>query len=163
MVPVAVLADTTINDRAFRVWCSIATFADYTTGETFAAQASIAERMGVSVDTVQRAMKQLVGAGWLLVTPRLISGRKVGNIYTIVNGNRSSAASGSRKPQNGSTETADEHATETATGAVSYYQTNYQTTQDRAASRFPPLQVEVCARCRSTDECRCNEPRSAEA
>lgn len=146
VVPVALLGDTDVSDRAVRVWCAVASYADRETGEAFPFQETLAERLGVSVDTVQRGIRVLVQTGWLSVRPRMVEGRKCGNVYTVhwLNGNRKtavppgsrrSAVSGNRKCDGA--ETADSHGAETATGAASIrtdHVTDHEpTTNDGAA------------------------------
>lgn len=89
IVPVALLGDERVNDRAVRVYAAVASFADYDTLETFALQLRMAERLGVSVKTVQRGLQDLLDSGWILSRPRKQKGRKVGNLYTVVRHNRS--------------------------------------------------------------------------
>lgn len=145
VVPAALLSDTRVPDRAVRVWCAIARYANRRTGDAFPAQRTLAADLHTSVDTIQRAVRHLQSLGWLKVRARLSTDgtkRKLGNLYTVIYGNGTDAASvenGDRK--SGGTETANSGSTKTAPDAASYIEevTDHLGTDhlDRDAFRIP--------------------------
>lgn len=116
VVPVALLNDRAVSDRALRVWCAVASFADRKTGECFPLQEAIAERLGASTPTVSRGVHELVATGWLQTIPRKANDgtkRKIGTLYTVLYQRTE------RADMKVPTERADSDGTERATGARS--------------------------------------------
>lgn len=67
------ITDSDISDRAVRLYTVMCQFADNDTGHCHPSRAAIAERMrGCSVDTVDRAMKELVSIGAVTVKHRTL-------------------------------------------------------------------------------------------
>ena len=87
IVPVRLLGDEQVPDRAIRVYATIASFADAASHETFAGQEAFAQRQRCSVRTIQRGIRDLLDAGWLRSQARKHKGRKVGTIWTVVRRN----------------------------------------------------------------------------
>lgn len=81
-VPQWVLQALAGDCTAIAVYAALATYADR--GEScHPAQATIAEMIGVTEDTVSRVIRRLAERGLVEVTPRLVKGRKVGNDYHL--------------------------------------------------------------------------------
>lgn len=68
-----------MGPAAWSVYCAIKSYANYTTGEIFASQDTLAQRCGTSVDTVQRAIAKLEEMG---ILQKHKSGRK--NVYLLL-------------------------------------------------------------------------------
>lgn len=68
MVPEALIQDQRVNPTAVRVWMAWARAAK-SCSKTFKRQREIAEWLGVTHDTVQRATRSLAEAGWLKSDP----------------------------------------------------------------------------------------------
>jgi hypothetical protein len=66
----ATLSTSTLSDRAVRVATVLAlVFVNRDTGQCNPSRRVLAERMGVSEDTVKRALAELRDAGWIVIVP----------------------------------------------------------------------------------------------
>lgn len=70
------------STSAVNVYCALATFADGD-GICYPRRVTIAERAGVSVETVKRGLAELEGIGALTRAPKWVDGRQTSNDYTI--------------------------------------------------------------------------------
>lgn len=83
IVPVAVLNDPAIDDRALRFYIALGSYADRG-GAAWPSQDALAERLGCSVPTVKRSLRTLVDAGWVETRKRRDGdGRVIGNGYIV--------------------------------------------------------------------------------
>ena len=73
--------DLKISNSAFRLYAILARYADYNTHRAFPSRETLAERMGASVKTVERAVAELQEVGAIKRENR---GRYHSNIYTLV-------------------------------------------------------------------------------
>ncbi len=144
IVPVALLEEAAVDDRALRAWCGLASWADVT-GEAHPEQADVAVRIGVSVKTLQRGIGTLIDAGWVSVSPRKFKGRKVGNDYHLLRGYKpdQSDTSDASDTDNGSdtsdrAEATPEAQPETTTG-VALFPTDQGTDQVQTKRILPPV------------------------
>lgn len=83
IVPEWVLS-LTISHGAFRLYALIARYADYSTGEAFPSRATLAERLSVSDDTIDRWLRELTKAGAVEVTRRKNGNVNKTNLYRII-------------------------------------------------------------------------------
>lgn len=85
MVPAWVLEHPELGDRAVRVYAALARFADNDTGSSWPSRATLAERCGgCSVDSVDRALRQLRDLGAITVERRRTAeGDPDTSLYTI--------------------------------------------------------------------------------
>ena len=99
VVPVWVL-DLPITDGAKLQYAVLSGYADNGTGECWPSRTTLASRLGVKVDTVDRRNRELVEAGALVVEPRRSNdGDQLSNRYQVLRvrpGGRVDAAGGSR-------------------------------------------------------------------
>lgn len=83
VVPVALLNDPTVDDRALRFYIALSSYADRG-GAAWPSQEALAERLHVSVPTVKRGLATLVDAGWVETRKRRdAGGRVIGNGYIV--------------------------------------------------------------------------------
>lgn len=83
-IPEWVLYHPSLSDKAIRVYGVIGRYAN-SEGIAWPSQATIAERLSTSVDTVQRCMKELIRIGALEAGPWVKPGKgKVGNVYKLI-------------------------------------------------------------------------------
>lgn len=96
--------DAPISDRACRLYAILSRYAD-AVGYAWPSRRTLAERLGRSVDALDRAMRELVDMGMVTVAPRYTdAGDRTSNGYTIARmrpatmpvGSRTNAATGSR-------------------------------------------------------------------
>ncbi len=73
--------DLQISNSAFRLYAILARYADYNTHRAFPSRETLAERMGASVKTVERAVVELQEVGAIHRENR---GRYHSNMYTLV-------------------------------------------------------------------------------
>lgn len=98
-VPVSLADDQELTVREIAVFVIIAKHANYRTRETFVGQDTIASRLSVSVDTVQRAIKRLAERGHIVIHRKWVpkegapNGGTTRNIYEVPERNRTPAAS----------------------------------------------------------------------
>lgn len=101
------ILDADVSANAVRVWAVLRSYADNKTGECWPSRATVAKRCGQSVDTVDRAVKELVRVRALSVRRRKgKNGEPLTNLFRLVIHNdaakkplprRKGAATGSRK------------------------------------------------------------------
>jgi DNA-binding transcriptional MocR family regulator len=78
------LLDAEVSDRAIRLYAILARYAN-TEGTAYPSRTTLAERMRCSVDTVDRAMKELVTTGAVEVEAAYTeSGDRDVNRYTVL-------------------------------------------------------------------------------
>lgn len=83
IIPTWVL-DADVSAQAIRLYCILRRYAD-ATGYSFPSRARLAERLHVKdVQTVDRALKELVGLGAVVVVPRYEDGRQITSGYRLV-------------------------------------------------------------------------------
>jgi hypothetical protein len=76
--------DPSLSDRAIRLWCVLYGYADRVTNEAWPWRSTLAEQMGCSRDTIDRATAELVKAGALQVEQRFMpDGTQGGNLYRL--------------------------------------------------------------------------------
>lgn len=63
MLPEALLCDTSIPDRAVRLWARLACFTDH--GEASPPIPTLARELGCSPASIDRALAALAAAGWI--------------------------------------------------------------------------------------------------
>lgn len=92
--------DAEISSNAVRAYAVLRRYAD-SNGECFPSRGTLAARMRVSVDTLDRVLKELVGIGALVVERRTTAGgdndTNVYRLMSLTPGGRKSAATGGRK------------------------------------------------------------------
>lgn len=71
-----------VSGTALAVYCALGTFAN-SGGSCFPSKAKIAERAGVSQETVKRALRELEQAGAVTRQPRYVDGRQTSNDYYL--------------------------------------------------------------------------------
>lgn len=78
-----------ISSGAIHLYAVLAKYADNDTGQAFPARSRLASDLGKSVDTIDRAAKELVRVGALKVTQRKRKGSKenYSNLYTLITAN----------------------------------------------------------------------------
>lgn len=77
--------DADISDRAIKLYAILAGYADNNTGECWPSRRLLADRLGCSVDSLDRARNELVSIGALIVTVRIDSdGSQRSNLYTVM-------------------------------------------------------------------------------
>lgn len=78
-----------ISSGAIHLYAVLAKYADNDTGQAFPARSRLASDLGKSVDTIDRAAKELVQVGALRVTQRKRKGSKenYSNLYTLITAN----------------------------------------------------------------------------
>lgn len=92
--------------REIKIYCALASYVDWETGVCWPSRTTIAELLGVSVSTVDRALTRLAASGVIKIEKRTTKvGDRDSNLYrlpfainTTFGGSRSSAATW---PQNG--------------------------------------------------------------
>jgi hypothetical protein len=78
------VVDAQLSDKAFRLYTILAVHADFNSGHSTPGRKLLAERMGCSIDTVDRAKKELVRVGALTVKPRTTPrGDPTSNVYVL--------------------------------------------------------------------------------
>lgn len=90
MVPLALLADESLNGNDKIVYAVLAGAADYTTRKAWPSVETIGVRAGgLGRTSVQRSLSKLKKAGWIRATVRYSEeGRQQPNIYTVVHEDR---------------------------------------------------------------------------
>lgn len=84
MTPEWVLFSETLSDRAVRLYGVLHRYADKETGRAFPARRTLAGRLSCSVDSVDRALRELVAAGAVTKRRRLdVKGDQTSNLYTV--------------------------------------------------------------------------------
>ena len=111
IIPEWLLADPAVSDRAVRLYALLARYADYEDGSSFPSRRTLADRLGRSVDSIDRAARDLEAAGGLIIEHRQDdAGDPTTNRWTVVRtaparrgrredeetGRRGSAATGRR-------------------------------------------------------------------
>lgn len=92
-----------VSHGSFRLYATIARFADYDTGQAFPSRQTLAGRLSVSTDTVDRWLRELEKAGALEITRRKDGPINQTNLYRIIRlipaaeGGRNDAATPTRK------------------------------------------------------------------
>lgn len=77
------LLDTEVSDRAVRLYATLGRYADRN-GESFASRRTLASRLRCSVDSVDRAARELIGAGALSISARTAEdGNQTTNLYHL--------------------------------------------------------------------------------
>ena len=82
MIPNVYARDATVSVTARLVWIILDSHERRDTKECYPSMDTLADEVGASVSTVQRAIKELVRVGWLTVTSRRAARRP--NIYDLV-------------------------------------------------------------------------------
>lgn len=82
ILPEWVLYHRGLSDRAIRLFCVLDRFAD-ADGACFPSRKTLAERMGTSIKTIDRAMAELGAAGAVTVEVRMREGRQTSNRYVL--------------------------------------------------------------------------------
>lgn len=82
MVPEWVLLSD-ISHSALRLYAVLGLHADYGTGKTQILRRTLAKKMDCSVDTVDRAVKELLEIGALLTSESFLESKQEPNIYTV--------------------------------------------------------------------------------
>jgi len=82
-VPEWVVASPGLSDRAVRMWAALWLCADWTTGVAETSRARLAGMVGKSVDTVDRALKDLVASGAVSVVRHAADNRSRWNEYVL--------------------------------------------------------------------------------
>lgn len=81
------IARSAISDRAVRVYVVLSLYADHESGVAYPAQQTIAEACGgCSIDSVDRALKELVAAGAIVIEARRQPGnqQQLTNLYHVM-------------------------------------------------------------------------------
>ena len=79
------ILDADVSALAVRTWAILRSYADNITGEAWPSRSTIARRCGVSVDSIDRAVKELVKAGSLSVVRRKgKNGEPLTNLFRLV-------------------------------------------------------------------------------
>jgi hypothetical protein len=87
-----------VSDRAVRLYAVLARYADQA-GECWPMRRTLADRLGCSVDSVDRAVRELKKAGAVRVEPRRTAGGdQTSNTYTVVRLPRGAPAAEPRPP-----------------------------------------------------------------
>ena len=83
IIPEWILYEVTLSANAIRLYCTLNRFAN-SSGRAWPSRRTIAALMAVSVETVDRAKKELVDFGAITVTNRTsAAGDPTSNVYTI--------------------------------------------------------------------------------
>lgn len=83
MMPVWVM-ELGLGDKAFRLYAVLAGMADYSTGEAQVKRKTLGERIGASVDTVDRAKQELIDKGALTMAHHdRNDGSQGANVYVV--------------------------------------------------------------------------------
>ena len=95
------LLDPGVSARAIQLYALLGRYADRNGGSCHPGRRTLAERLGCSVDSVDRATKELVAVGTLTVVARRTpGGDRTSNAYTVrrirPGGGRTGAATGGR-------------------------------------------------------------------
>lgn len=72
-----------ISHGAVRLYSLLARYADYSTGEAFPSRTTLASRLRISTDPVDRFIKELVGIGALEVVKRFNGSQWQSNLYIL--------------------------------------------------------------------------------
>lgn len=112
-VSIDVLRDPALSAQAKAVYAVLATYADDAgRDQCYPRQETLAEQLGVSVDTVQRHIKALEDAGVVEVVPRFRpDGGRSSNDYTLLD----ELSAGGSTPSKGRTGAVSPHPTDPAT------------------------------------------------
>lgn len=84
-VPRDLLRDPNLSDRAVRLYGLLDDYAG-SDGKAFPSRQTLADAMGCSLSAVDRVLRELDGAGWMLREPRMAGGRQSSNLYTLTAG-----------------------------------------------------------------------------
>lgn len=85
-VPRGLLRNPNLSDRAARLYGLLDDYAG-ADGKAFPARATLAEACGCSVDTIDRTLTELDGAGWLIKVPRRRDdGGQTSTLYVLTDG-----------------------------------------------------------------------------
>lgn len=90
-----------VSSTAVVVYCALGSFANADGSSCFPSKAKIAERAGVSGETVKRALRELEAAGAIDRRPRFIDGRQTSNDYLLRRVERVSAGGSNGYPPGG--------------------------------------------------------------
>lgn len=109
IVPVWVI-ESPLSDRAVRLYAYLARKADNETGQCWPSRPTMAKVLGCSVDTLDRAVAELVSAGAVTKGERRdAKGEQTSNLYTVrrldPQGGRTHAAGGVAAPTRGGSRT----------------------------------------------------------
>ena len=77
------LVDADCSDRAFRVYALLARYADSDGGGAIPGRRKMAQRLGCSVDTIDRAVAELIELGAVEREHRYVEGRQTSNAYVV--------------------------------------------------------------------------------
>lgn len=83
LVPIWVL-ELPISDRAIRLYAVLGKFADFNTKDAYPSRRTLAEWCRCSRDSIDRAAKELVDNGALLVENRVEKGEFTSNMWTVL-------------------------------------------------------------------------------
>ncbi|WP_366145158.1 helix-turn-helix domain-containing protein [Maricaulis sp.] len=84
IIPSNVAADPSLNATDLRVLIALASFANARTRECFPSQSHLARELGLTRQTVNRAVKRLVGNEWITSEPQILPRRgRTANRYSI--------------------------------------------------------------------------------
>ena len=79
------LIESAISDRAVRLWAILWTYADRRSYEAWPGRRTLARQLGCSVDSIDRATRELMTVGALRVERRRrTNGSQTSNLYTLV-------------------------------------------------------------------------------
>jgi len=92
------LIDLDVSDRAFRLYALLARFADSDGTNAIPGRKRLAERLRCSIDSIDRAIAELIAAGAILREHRYRDGRQTSNDYVVLRipEGRTDAADGGR-------------------------------------------------------------------
>jgi len=78
------LLDSGVSDRAIRLFATLAAkYADRDTGKSFPSRATLANDLGCSTDSIDRAMKELTGVGAVTVNHRKADKEWLTSVYLL--------------------------------------------------------------------------------
>ena len=77
------LIDADVSDRAFRVYALLARYADSDGSGAIPGRKRMAQRLGCSVDTIDRAVAELLACGAIEREHRYVEGRQTSNAYVV--------------------------------------------------------------------------------
>lgn len=94
IVPEALIRDTTLSDRAVRLWCVLDRYAG-SNGSAFPSRGRLADDLACSRDSIDRALTELCDGGWLVKEQRAAGAT---NDYVLMEGGGRTSAEGVAAP-----------------------------------------------------------------
>lgn len=83
-IPQVLVRDSSVSDRAVRLYALLWTYSDERDREAWPSRKDMAEVLGVSLDTIDRGVKELAERGAISVESAFDGPRQTSNVYTIL-------------------------------------------------------------------------------